>query len=514
MNARSDSFGARPLVLMMTAALASTGLAQNDEWGTGPGGNSARNSISTVVGPSAPTGLWSGSPVSDILETQPFIGDGFVATGRIVNFNIPTGSFIVAQDLFTGEELWRFQVPFNDNADNPDLDAEWRGRVSSVRGDRVYVTRAGSTRSAPIFALDAADGSVIWESEDLITTGSTEGNAFAPNGDLVVGSQVAGTNNQIPGSIMRIDKDTGETIWSTERSCPTSNGCQVAVANGKVYYFEAGPVVTAADLETGEVLFSTDLDDLGGGFVQQVSLFVGPDGTIFVPRGQQGLPGDMPGLEVDTFFALEDTGTSLEVLYGLPAGFVPFSTAGVTSDGSVYAYRTPEDDSGDLTGELIVLRIDSEGTIVDQSAPLPTTTVAPSPRMAIGADDTIYLSTEEILVSLNPDLTENWRVTDFADLGFPALGQQGVLVVSGGGTDLRAFQTEAPDCPADLTGPGGDGVPDGSLTSDDFFFYLALFADGDPQADLTGPGGDGVPDGSLTSDDFFFYLGLFAAGCP
>jgi len=36
------------------------------------------------------------------------------------------------------------------------------------------------------------------------------------------------------------------------------------------------------------------------------------------------------------------------------------------------------------------------------------------------------------------------------------------------------------DCPADLTGPGGDGEPDGSLTADDFFFYLRLFADGCP----------------------------------
>jgi len=80
---------------------------------------------------------------------------------------------------------------------------------------------------------------------------------------------------------------------------------------------------------------------------------------------------------------------------------------------------------------------------------------------------------------------------------------------------FRTFVDEAADdCPADLTGPGGDGVPDGTLTSDDFFFYLGLFADGDPQADLTGPGGDGVPDGTLTSDDFFFYLGLFAQGCP
>jgi len=72
---------------------------------------------------------------------------------------------------------------------------------------------------------------------------------------------------------------------------------------------------------------------------------------------------------------------------------------------------------------------------------------------------------------------------------------------------------EARGCPADLTGPGGDGVPDGGLTADDFFFYLGLFSAGDPGADLTGPGGDGVPDGSLTADDFFFYLGQFAAGC-
>jgi len=71
-----------------------------------------------------------------------------------------------------------------------------------------------------------------------------------------------------------------------------------------------------------------------------------------------------------------------------------------------------------------------------------------------------------------------------------------------------------PTCPADLTGPGGDGVPDGALTADDFFFYLGLFAEGDLAADLTGPGGDGEPDGDLTADDFFFYLGLFAQGCP
>jgi len=99
------------------------------------------------------------------------------------------------------------------------------------------------------------------------------------------------------------------------------------------------------------------------------------------------------------------------------------------------------------------------------------------------------------------------RSLTFVDAPRPRL-----LMSSGTGVFARDLPT--PPCPADLTGPGGDGVPDGALTSDDFFFYLGLFADGDLAADLTGPGGDGVPDGALTSDDFFFYLGLFAAGCP
>jgi len=69
-------------------------------------------------------------------------------------------------------------------------------------------------------------------------------------------------------------------------------------------------------------------------------------------------------------------------------------------------------------------------------------------------------------------------------------------------------------CPPDLTGPGGDGTPDGTVDANDFFFYLALFADSDPRADLTGPGGDGTPDGTIDANDFFFYLNLFASGCP
>ncbi|MEZ6232834.1 MAG: GC-type dockerin domain-anchored protein [Phycisphaerales bacterium] len=80
------------------------------------------------------------------------------------------------------------------------------------------------------------------------------------------------------------------------------------------------------------------------------------------------------------------------------------------------------------------------------------------------------------------------------------------------------------ECPADLTTgaiPGlfGYGVPNGLLSSDDFFYFLAQYAAGNlAVCDLTTgavPGGPGYgqPNGVLNSDDFFFYLTLYAAGC-
>lgn len=54
-----------------------------------------------------------------------------------------------------------------------------------------------------------------------------------------------------------------------------------------------------------------------------------------------------------------------------------------------------------------------------------------------------------------------------------------------------------------------------ACSAPDFFEYLGWYSEADPRADLTGtalPGtlGYGVPDGRLTSDDFFYFLDL----CP
>jgi hypothetical protein len=51
-------------------------------------------------------------------------------------------------------------------------------------------------------------------------------------------------------------------------------------------------------------------------------------------------------------------------------------------------------------------------------------------------------------------------VTDFAGIRGAALGQNGILVVPGEGSDVRAFQTAAAPCPADISGDGQVGISD------------------------------------------------------
>ncbi len=90
-------------------------------------------------------------------------------------------------------------------------------------------------------------------------------------------------------------------------------------------------------------------------------------------------------------------------------------------------------------------------------------------------------------------------------------------------TDADFTITGTPTCPADLTtsatpGDPGFGVPDGQVTTDDFFYYITIFAAADPAADLTGSSvpsdpGYGTPDGQVTTDDFFYYVTVFAEGC-
>ncbi len=410
----------RVLTLTVAAAWSSTTLAAG--WNTGVGGNSARDGLSSFVGPSEPAALWEGS-YSAIVAQQAVIDGDIIVVSRITSFDIPTGTWIVAHDLQNGDILWKQQLPY----DFPG--SSWRSKTSAIRDGQVYATRAGNTNQDYLYALDENDGEIIWRSVDLVDESTTESIAFASDGDPIVGNF---------GSVMRIDKETGATVWSTPRSSPTSDGSSVVVFGDRLYGWEAGgagPKVSAFDAETGDYLYSSE--GIGGGFIQQIGLMVGPDGTVYAPRAQNNPATDF-------FVALEDTGDGFTEKWRVPMGYTPFASFAIGPDGTVYTYSR----------DLEVIRLDPvNGDILNTSVPLGDN----SPRIAVDAEGKVYLTNGGFatgrLYAFDADLEKRWTQTIVnVNLGGPAIGPGGILIVCGIGNDVRAYQTAS--CPADVTGDG------------------------------------------------------------
>lgn len=64
----------------------------------------------------------------------------------------------------------------------------------------------------------------------------------------------------------------------------------------------------------------------------------------------------------------------------------------------------------------------------------------------------------------------------------------------------------------------GDFDQNGLVNNNDFFAYISAYSAADPRCDMTttainGQPGWGVPNGTISSDDFFYYLIRFAEGC-
>ncbi len=397
-----------PLLLALFAAPAAAG-----DWNTGVGGNSSRTGLSEEIGPASPAILWSGGDASVIAQQAVIEGD-VVLMPRIFDLaDTIGGTDVVAHDLATGMVLWRRQVP----ASFPD---SWRTRVTAIRDGRAYLTRSGNTNAEYLYAYDLA-GNQLWRSEDLVTESTTESAVFTVDGDVVTTGR---------SSVIRIRAADGLTEWESPRTCPTTGGCDPVVYRDRVYIWEAGasgPVVTSFDAATGMRLYSSL--GIGGGFIQQIGLFAGQDGTIYAPRSQNNTLTDF-------LVALEDTGAALVEKWRFEMGYVPFASFGVGPEGSVYAYDRNER----------LVRLDPATGDVD-AGPVAITSDFYQPRLAIGASGTVFVTnggfSQGRLFAFAPDLAPLWSVAvTNVNVGGPAIGVNGVLVVCGVGTDVRAYFIE------------------------------------------------------------------------
>ena len=396
------------------------------EWNVATGGDPARYGCCSAMGPSDATLLWQGG-ASAVIGWAPVIDGDIAVVARC--FDLPDvlhGTLIYAYDIHTGGELWSADLP----VDFPATD--WRNHVSAMRDSVVYASRAGNTNASYMYALDAADGSQLWKSDYLVDEASTEGVSFAPDGDLIVGCF---------NEILRIDASDGSTVWQTDRSSPTSNGSMVAVFAGKAYGWSSGasgPTIAVFDLETGDRLY--DSPPVGGGYVQQVAPFVGPDGTVYAPRSQNN-----PA--TDYLVAFQDTGSELVQLWQSELGYVPFSSFGVGPDGSVYSYSR--------SGEVV--RLDpATGAVQNTSQDVEA---GISTYMAIDGAGRVFVASEDLLYSFNSDLTLRW-LESVASVDAPALAADGTLLVCGTGTDVRAYEGEG----TGVHGAHGSGMGGASLS--------------------------------------------------
>jgi outer membrane protein assembly factor BamB len=413
-------------------------------WNVGPGGNSMRNGLSPQYGPESNTVLWING--LNAVISQQAVSDGiYVSMARIQNLNdVQHGTLIVTQDILTGEVLWRADLP----VDFPNTD--WRNRVSAIKDGIVYATRAGNNNDSYLYGLDAETGDILWKSEALIDEGSTEGLVFTPDGDVLAGSMFY---------LTRISSEDGSTVWQTTR-LSYDGGSGAIVANNKAYTtinLVNNVGIAAFDIDTGEELYTSD--PLSGGLVQQLGIFAGADGTIYLPRCQNNPV-------TDSLFALEDNGSFLRKKWAIPIGYTPFATHGVGPDGSVYAYNT----------NLEIMRLDpANGEILNTSESISPAS-ANSPRMAIDAAGRIFVTNggfdDGMIYSFDADLTLRWAESIYrVNLGGPAIGIGGTMVACGVGTDVRAYEGEG-DPEVAFT-----KVTEGPMVNDGGWNYGMVWAD-------------------------------------
>jgi outer membrane protein assembly factor BamB len=409
----------------------SPALAQDQPW-SNVGGNAQRNGQVAVAGPDAAdasTLLWQGAP-SSVISWHPVIEGRRVYVVRQTGFPpepASNASPIVALDLDTGAELWRFNIPFETG--------DWTTWIAGVSNGRVYAARSGNGASvlARLYCLDAATGAVLWISTEEIDAGPYDGVVFASDGDPIIGSF---------RFIWRFESTSGARVWRTARTCSVSSSCGCAVRGDAVYAADVvpgGQVIKRFNISTGAFEYQSPLMS---GFLTQTTPHVDNAGNVYLPRIQNNAA-------VDFLYSFADSGSGLTQNWRVPAfGGNAFGALGVGTDGSIYNLAPTG-----VNNTARLQRLDPEsGAVLNESAPIVADFF--QTHMAVDQRGVLYVSngafSNGVVSSYNPDLTLRWSIpVSNLNQGAPALGTDGTLVIASTGTNVRAYRTERVLCDYD-----------------------------------------------------------------
>jgi outer membrane protein assembly factor BamB len=472
MHVRSYVVRLAPVVLLAGACSLSLGQDWNNL-----GGNGRCNGLSNVVGPDgvgASDLLWENA-LPSFIAWNPVAESRRVFVVRQTGFppDPPAGSdSIYALDLDTGAILWTVDLPYETG--------DWTTWIAGVKDGRLYASRSGNGGSvaAPIYCLDAATGAVLWHTAGgasplppryEITAGPYTGAVFAPDGDILFGSN---------RWVERVDAMTGAAVWRTARTEQVGNTTGVVIEGNGVYTVDliAGSGNRIAfrkfDLATGAFLYRGPFMAAGG--LLHNAPYIGVDGRLYINTGQNF------NINYDFLYSYTDTGTAIvENWRTSSGGGGEFSRWGVGPDGSIYSASWTG--APDPEGSFILQRINPADGQVIATYPTPITGDYMQFHMAVDARGVIYLSNGTAggfnggrLYSFNPDLTLRWSEPIDGNLnqGSPILATDGTMIVASTGTILRAYRTAATCNDIDFNNDGSTFDP----TDIDAFF--SVFSEG------------------------------------
>jgi outer membrane protein assembly factor BamB len=396
------------LFILITAGSLSLS-AQN--WTT-HNGNNERNGLSGMIGPqhvNAPVWTISNATPTGLGMNIYSFGDKFV-TSR-VDFS-PYSAILECRNLLNGELIWT----------SPDLGTESILYSMGFNEDAVY---AHDYHSNLFYALDANDGSVKWVSGfESYTFGPMDGVIYTCDRDVIINGELGSVDE----STLCLDKETGEVLWTNANWFAVTPN-ESKAAHGDHLYLITGAInqpkqLCGVDIRTGETLYYSE--ELPGDADQEGPIAVSPDGTIYFRRDG----GD--------FFAVEDNGSGFEILWTytpLDMGLFVMNF-GVDHEGNVLMM-----DNGRI---YRLSRLDG--------SPLDSTSITGivSGRIVVGADSTVYANdTDGKYYAFTYDLqTLKWQLNLSGNYyAGPALSKEGIMVVCGSGSSIKAYQFPGPHAP-------------------------------------------------------------------
>ena len=380
-------------------SMASAASAQN--WETF-GGNSSRNGLSRMTGPSSPFNqLWqvqSGLNTSLGMAVYSF-GDRFV--NARTDFS-PYTSRIECRDLNDGSLQW--VSPFISNTSIL--------YAIGMTQDAVY---AHDYATDSVYALNTADGSIKWRSPVLSHTfGAWPGCVFACNGDPILNAPVSSGK-----FTMRLNKDDGSLVWSNSELIVIGPAVPLAASATTVYRITGGitlPIrLTAIDINTGLTLYSSS--PIPGDPDQEDPLIIGPDGALYFWRDGGNL------------FRYTDTGNGF-VQDWVSSPTIPATTPLLRNiafgpGSSLYVFENN-----------LVKRLDATNGQVLSSLSIG---IGSSASLSTGADSTVYLNDGQgSLLAYSADLQQlKWqRIIPASVYLNPALCKEGTMVLTQAGVTL------------------------------------------------------------------------------